>query len=716
MLSNLFPFLDINEISTLYRRYRTSSLMSGDSTNEMSDLGEGGRNSSSTNDNSEWRTGYIKGNTFDHKEVKYKIINDMAICQGDIILAKTPEQLEKLSQKPAVPGENEPPTARRSVKALVRHGDELRWPRGEIPYVIQPTLPNQDRVGAAIAHWEYYTQIRFIRRINSNAQYYPNYISFIQYIPKQDERQEEIFHCSSPIGMQNWGEQNIIISDQCVAGDVIHEIGHTVGLWHEQGRSDRDKYIRILTDNIDPKNIHNFDKHFTDGDDVGEYDYCSIMHYGHDFFAKGRGLATIEPIKPLNGCVLGQKNGLSNGDIAAVVSMYGDISPTVLQNPSNGRLEVFMVGQDSKPSGGPPGATKPILRKQQVSQNDSSNWDNRWDSLKLEFTVGTKPTIRRNTDNTLEVFWVTNNNFDYAYQSTPNDEFQRVMVANPQNIGHFGDPVVGRDADGMLEVFFVGNDSSQQINYARQTSSSSHTLDMFVPLGGYGSPNRRPTVGQNADGRLEVFVVDLNNQLYHRWQKTASNKSQWNDEGWVPLGGPLLDDPVVVRNTDGRLELFAVYGNNRTLCHRWQTTRVKDNTGKDTDKWNWSDGWDGLGGYWSARSTPAVALNADNRLEVFMVGKNQQLYHTWQTSRDSTTGKADWFTEWEILEKRKKNEDGTTQTEKWPLSSNPAIGRNANGTLDVFMIDNDGVVNHKWQTTKNSNTGRWYWSDDWTQL
>jgi hypothetical protein len=206
--------------------------------------------------------------------------------------------------------------------------------------------------------------------------------------------------------------------------------------------------------------------------------------------------------------------------------------------------------------------------------------------------------------------------------------------------------------DILSAVFFVGNDSSQQINYARQTSSSSHTLDMFVPLGGYGSPNRRPTVGQNADGRLEVFTVDPNNQLYQRWQKTASNKSQWNDEGWVPLGGPLLDDPVVVRNTDGRLELFAVYGNNRTLCHRWQTTK-NSNTGR----WEWSNGWDPLGGYWSARSTPAVALNADNRLEVFMVGKNQQLYHTWQKSRDSSTGKADWFTEWEILEKRKKNED-----------------------------------------------------------
>jgi astacin len=690
--------------------------MTGNSNEESPDMVTDPSDKNIANDH-EWQTGYIKGNTFDDKEVRYKIVNDMAICQGDIILAKTPEQLEKLSQKPVVPSEHEPPAARRSVKALVKHGDELRWPRGEIPYVIQPTLPNQDRVKAAIAHWEFYTPIRFIPRTNSNAQNYPNYVSFIQYIPKQDERQEEIFHCSSPIGMQNWGEQNIIISDQCVAGDVIHEIGHTVGLWHEQGRSDRDKYIRILTDNINHKDIHNFDKHFTDGDDVGEYDYCSTMHYGTHFFSKGQGLATIEPIKPLNGCVLGQKNGLSNGDIAAVVSMYGDISPTVLQNPSNGRLEVFMVAQDSKPSGGPPGATKPILRKQQASQNDSSNWDSQWDSLAHGlFTAGLKPTIRRNTDNTLEVFSVSSNNLHYSYQSTPNGQILQGSMSNSRNVGHFGDPVVGRDADGMLEVFFVGNDSSQQIYYARQTSSSSHTLDMFVPLGGYGSPNRKLTVGQNADNRLEVFVLASNNQLYYRWQKTASNKSQWNDDGWVPLGGPLLDDPVVARNADGRLELFAVFGNNRTLCHRWQTTRVKDNTGKDTDKWNWSDGWDGLGGYWSVRNTPAVALNAEGRLEVFMVGKNQQLYHTWQTSRDSSTGKADWFTEWEVLEKRKKNDDGTTQTEKWPLSSNPTVGRNANGTLDVFMIDKDGVVNHKWQTTKNNNTGRWEWSDDWAQL
>ena len=117
--------------------------------------------------------------------------------------------------------------------------------------------------------------------------------------------------------MQGLGEQSVVVSDQCITGDVIHEIGHTVGLWHEQSREDRDNYIRVVFDNIEPKDVHNFSQHVSDGDDVGDYDYGSIMHYGASYFSKN-GLPTIEVLKiesPDAGSI-GQKNGLSAGDIA----------------------------------------------------------------------------------------------------------------------------------------------------------------------------------------------------------------------------------------------------------------------------------------------------------------------------------------------------------------------------------------------------------------
>ena len=65
-------------------------------------------------------------------------------------------------------------------------------------------------------------------------------------------------------------------------GIVAHEIGHALGFYHEQSRTDRDDYVVINLINIDDSKESNFRKAA-----IGEvnnhsvpYDYSSVMHYG----------------------------------------------------------------------------------------------------------------------------------------------------------------------------------------------------------------------------------------------------------------------------------------------------------------------------------------------------------------------------------------------------------------------------------------------------
>ena len=62
----------------------------------------------------------------------------------------------------------------------------------------------------------------------------------------------------------------------------MHEIGHTLGFFHEQSRPDRDNYVNILRENIAQYQELNFEKYTEDDiDDFNvPYDFSSDMHYG----------------------------------------------------------------------------------------------------------------------------------------------------------------------------------------------------------------------------------------------------------------------------------------------------------------------------------------------------------------------------------------------------------------------------------------------------
>jgi hypothetical protein len=192
------------------------------------------------------------------------------------------------------------------LEAVAISGAHYRWPSALIPYQIDPALPNQQRVMQAIAHWEAKSKIRFVERTPENASEYPDFVLF------QDQG-----GCFSSVGRQG-GEQVISLGPDCTTGNAIHEIGHSVGLWHEQSRADRGRFVTVHMENVLPGFEHNFDQHIRDGIDLGKYDYGSIMHYPRDAFSKNG----QDTLAPAGGQAIGQRTALSALDIAGVAALY----------------------------------------------------------------------------------------------------------------------------------------------------------------------------------------------------------------------------------------------------------------------------------------------------------------------------------------------------------------------------------------------------------
>jgi hypothetical protein len=227
------------------------------------------------------------------------------------------------------------------------------------------------------------------------------------------------------------------------------------------------------------------------------------------------------------------------------------------------------------------------------------------------------------------------------------------------NIASDTDLAIAMNNDGRLQVFVVG--TNNQLYYKTQSAPNSDTWSTaWTSLGGGIKADTSPAVARNNDGRLQVFVVGTNNQLYYKTQ-SSPNSDTWST-AWTSLGGGLRanTDPIGIANNDGRLQVFVV-GTNNQLYYKTQSAPNSD---------TWSTAWTSLGGGIKADTSPAVARNNDGRLQVFGVGNNNALYYKTQTAAGSNT----WSTSWTSLGGGLRD------------NTNPAVVPNTNGRLEAFVM------------------------------
>lgn len=164
----------------------------------------------------------------------------------------------------------------------------IRWTDGVLPWVFDATANEEDKktILAAMAELEKHTCVRFPKRTNE-----PNYLTTIRDTPCTNENGGI---AASYVGMSG-GKQPLFVGPGCFFANEtshvavwVHELMHALGVMHTQTRPDRDDYITVHEENIQPNHTSNYEK--CDEPDCStfntSYNCQSVMHYRDFLFRK----------------------------------------------------------------------------------------------------------------------------------------------------------------------------------------------------------------------------------------------------------------------------------------------------------------------------------------------------------------------------------------------------------------------------------------------
>jgi len=189
------------------------------------------------------------------------------------------------------------------------------WPKGVIAYHFPWTMGGKEKmIFQSMDEWSSKTCIKFTRK---GSQLHRS-VGHGHYIIIKD-----LGGCFSSVG---YSHKNVVFSlarNGCMfKKTILHELGHIIGLHHEQSRKDRDASLVIVYKNVSPSEYHNFDKKNDDINDIHiPYDYCSIMQYGPRSFSKTGGFTILTKDQEYQ-LSIGRSESVSFSDAKMVNLMY----------------------------------------------------------------------------------------------------------------------------------------------------------------------------------------------------------------------------------------------------------------------------------------------------------------------------------------------------------------------------------------------------------
>lgn len=142
-------------------------------------------------------------------------------------------------------------------------------------------------------------------------------------------------------------------------------------------------------------------------------------------------------------------------------------------------------------------------------------------------------------------------------------------------------------------------------------------------------------------------------------------------------------------NKDGRLALVATAGDNGDRDAIWHV--------RELDSTAWSLLREPPGGpptsAFHGAARPAITANADGRFEVAAIGTDGAVWHARQT-----VSNGDW-SDWKSLE---------TPPGEGAVDAPPALARNKDGRLELFMVDRASAVWRRRQEVGGDRWSAWY--------